>query len=210
MVDIAPLALSKSQRVLKRALDVIGATTLLVISAPISICAAVAIKFTSRGPLIFKQLRSGYHEQPFSMYKFRTMHDEATDERHALSDANEADGPLFKMKEDPRVTRIGRFLRATSIDELPQLINVIKGDMSLVGPRPFIIEEARMIDGWAARRFEVRPGLTGLWQVSGRAELPYEELRRLDYAYVASWSIWWDLKILWQTPASVLRRWGAA
>jgi lipopolysaccharide/colanic/teichoic acid biosynthesis glycosyltransferase len=133
----------------------------------------------------------------------------ADDEKLSLHSSNEVDGPLFKIREDPRVSPIGRFLRATSLDELPQLLNVIKGDMSLVGPRPFVIDEADLIDGWAARRFDVRPGMTGLWQVSGRNDLPFEELRRLDYAYVASWSLWWDLKIIWQTPGSVLRRRGA-
>jgi lipopolysaccharide/colanic/teichoic acid biosynthesis glycosyltransferase len=130
-------------------------------------------------------------------------------ERSGLAGANQVDGPIFKLREDPRVTRVGRVLRKTSLDELPQLLDVLRGDMSLVGPRPFVTAEAAGIDGWAQRRFDVRPGLTGLWQVSGRNDLPFDELRRLDYEYVASWSLWWDLSILWHTPASVVRRNGA-
>jgi lipopolysaccharide/colanic/teichoic acid biosynthesis glycosyltransferase len=126
-----------------------------------------------------------------------------------LRDKSEVDGPLFKIKEDPRVTRVGRLLRATSLDELPQLFNVLVGQMSLVGPRPFVMAEAQEIDGWAAKRFTVRPGMTGLWQVSGRSDLPFEDLRHLDYAYVASWSLWWDLRILVKTPPTVLARRGA-
>ena len=126
-----------------------------------------------------------------------------------LRELNDADGPLFKLRNDLRVTRVGQFLRSTSLDELPQLINVLLGQMSLVGPRPFVPDESAGIDGWAAKRFDVRPGMTGLWQTSGRSDLPFEELRQLDYAYVASWSFWWDLKILWHTPGSVLHKHGA-
>ena len=126
------------------------------------------------------------------------------------SHLNEMDGPLFKVQNDPRVTRVGRFLRRTSLDELPQLINVWKGDMSLVGPRPFVVSEASRIEGWARKRFEARPGMTGLWQVSGRNELSHLELCRLDYLYVASWSFWWDMQILWQTPTTIFRGRGAS
>jgi lipopolysaccharide/colanic/teichoic acid biosynthesis glycosyltransferase len=163
----------------------------------------------SSGPVFFKQHRTGRRGGRFEMYKFRTMRDGADQEKDALRSANEVDGPLFKIRNDPRMTRVGRFLRATSVDELPQLLNAIKGEMSLVGPRPFVMPEADLIDGWAARRFDVRPGMTGLWQVSGRNDLPFEELRRLDYAYVASWSLWWDLRIMWHTPGIVLRGRGA-
>ncbi len=210
MLDIARPVLGPGQRALKRSLDVAGALAALVLFAPIWLFAALAIKLTSPGPVFFKQLRTGYLGEPFLIYKFRTMRLAADEEKASLQGENEVDGPLFKIREDPRVTRIGRILRATSIDELPQLLNVIKGDMSLVGPRPFVVAEARLIDGWAVRRFDVRPGMTGLWQVSGRNDLSFEELRRLDYSYVASWSIWWDLKILWNTPASVLRGRGAS
>jgi len=142
--------------------------------------------------------------------KFRTMYDGAHARQAEILHLNEVDGPLFKVREDPRVTPIGRFLRRTSLDELPQMLNVLRGEMSLVGPRPFVVAEAEKIEGWARRRFEVRPGITGLWQVSGRNELPYLELCRLDYLYVASWSFWWDLQLLWQTPATVLGGRGAS
>jgi lipopolysaccharide/colanic/teichoic acid biosynthesis glycosyltransferase len=129
--------------------------------------------------------------------------------REEVDETNEVDGPLFKMKADPRITRVGAFLRRTSVDELPQLLNVLKGDMSLVGPRPFVPAEAAQIDGSAARRYEVLPGMTGLWQVSGRSELSYEDLRHLDTVYVSSWSLWWDLRILAHTPGAVFKRSGA-
>jgi lipopolysaccharide/colanic/teichoic acid biosynthesis glycosyltransferase len=145
----------------------------------------------------------------FRICKFRTMADGADEVKIDLRDHNQVDGPLFKLHNDPRVTKVGKLLRSTSLDELPQLFNVLMGDMSLVGPRPFVPDESAGIDGWAKKRFDVRPGMTGLWQVSGRNDLPFDELRQLDYAYVASWSIWWDVKILWHTPGSVFRRHGA-
>lgn len=168
------------------------------------------IKLTSPGTVFFRQERTGRNAQPFSMMKFRTMYSDAEARRHELDHLNEVDGPLFKVHNDPRVTRLGRFLRRTSLDEIPQLINVWKGDMSLVGPRPFIVAEAVLIEGWARKRFEARPGMTGLWQVSGRNELSHLELCRLDYLYVASWSFGWDMHILWQTPATMFRGRGAS
>jgi exopolysaccharide biosynthesis polyprenyl glycosylphosphotransferase len=209
VMDVAPPLSRPLHRGLKRALDLLVAILTLLLGLPLWIVIAIAIKLTSRGPVLFRQLRMGRRGEPFEIFKFRTMRTDAEREREALAGANEVDGPLFKIRDDPRITKIGKFLRATSLDEVPQLLNVIKGDMSLVGPRPFIVAEAGRIDGWAARRFDVRPGMTGLWQVSGRNDLPYEELRRLDYAYVASWSLWWDLRILWQTPACVVRKRGA-
>jgi len=182
---------------------------LLLFTLPLWALIAIAIEVTSPGPVFFRQERIGKGEKTFRIFKFRTMYPGAEHVRHDLAAANEVDGPLFKIKQDPRVTPVGRLLRVTSLDELPQLLNVIRGDMSLVGPRPFIVPESAQIDGWAARRYDVRPGMTGLWQVSGRNDLGYDELRRLDYAYVASWSLLWDLKIMWQTPACVLRRHGA-
>jgi exopolysaccharide biosynthesis polyprenyl glycosylphosphotransferase len=209
VMDVAPPLSRPWHRVLKRALDLSVAMLTVLIGLPLWLAIAVAVKLTSPGPVFFEQLRMGRGGQSFKIFKFRTMRTDAERERESLTAANEVDGPLFKIRDDPRITRVGKFLRATSLDELPQLLNVIKGDMSLVGPRPFVIAEAGRIDGWAARRFDVRPGMTGLWQVSGRNDLPYEELRRLDYAYVASWSLWWDLRILWQTPACIVRRRGA-
>ncbi len=209
MIDVAPPVLSRPHRFVKRTLDVAVSGTIVVLTAPAWLVLAALIKVTSRGPVLFTQERVGRGGEVFEIYKFRTMRANAEHQRAALAVDNEVDGPLFKIRADPRVTRVGRVLRATSLDELPQLLNVLKGDMSLVGPRPFVVAESNLIDGWATRRFEVRPGMTGLWQVSGRNDLPFEELRRLDYAYVVSWSLWWDLKILWQTPGCVLRRRGA-
>jgi exopolysaccharide biosynthesis polyprenyl glycosylphosphotransferase len=209
VVDVAPASLGLTDRLAKRAADILASGLGLLILSPVMVILAVLIKLTSPGPVFFKQSRTGRGGGSFMIYKFRTMRPGAESERDALVEDNEVDGPLFKIKSDPRVTKLGRRLRATSLDELPQLINVFKGDMSLVGPRPFVTSESAEIAGWAARRFDVRPGMTGLWQTSGRNDLPFEELCRLDYAYVASWSLWWDLRILWHTPGIVLRRHGA-
>jgi lipopolysaccharide/colanic/teichoic acid biosynthesis glycosyltransferase len=209
VMDIAPANLGLSARFVKRAFDTAVSATILLVTLPVFVVVAAVIKATSRGPVFFRQARRGRDGIAFRIFKFRTMRADAEKERDLYLDRNEVDGPLFKIKEDPRITSVGRLLRGTSLDELPQLLNVLKGDMSVVGPRPFVIAESDRIDGWAARRFDVRPGMTGLWQTSGRNDLPFEELRRLDYAYVASWSFTWDLKILWQTPGSVWRRQGA-
>jgi lipopolysaccharide/colanic/teichoic acid biosynthesis glycosyltransferase len=179
-----------------------------LVLAPVMAAMAAAVKLTSPGPVFYRQMRMGRGGMPFAIYKFRTMVDGAEAQQAKLLAASDTAG-LFKMRDDPRVTTLGRLMRKTSLDELPQLINVLVGHMSLVGPRPFSLPESSEIDGWAARRFEVRPGMTGLWQVSGRSELSWQDLRRLDYIYVASWSFWWDLKILWQTPAIVARSQGA-
>jgi exopolysaccharide biosynthesis polyprenyl glycosylphosphotransferase len=208
MIDVAPPALSMSARFVKRTVDIGVASAGLVVLSPVLLVSAVAIKMSSPGPVLFRQLRVGRGGRPFTIFKLRTMHVNAEQVRHELTDENESDG-LFKIREDPRIHRFGRFLRRTSLDEIPQLFNVLRGDMALVGPRPFVLEESERIDGWAARRFEVRPGLTGLWQVSGRSNLNFDELRRLDYLYVASWSLKWDLRIMWHTPACVLQSRGA-
>ncbi len=209
VVDVAPPALGPASRAAKRTLDLVGAVLLVVVLSPLMLGVAVAVRLTSPGPVLFRQARTGRAGRSFRICKFRTMRQEAESERAGLAEDNEVDGPLFKVRSDPRVTPVGSFLRRTSLDELPQLFNVLAGDMSLVGPRPFIELESAGIDGWAARRYDVRPGITGLWQISGRNDLPFSELRRLDYSYVASWSLWWDLRILWHTPASVLARRGA-
>lgn len=209
VMDIAPPRLDVVSRAVKRAMDVaISAGSLLFLS-PALLAIAAAVKVSSPGPVFFRQDRVGCKGKTFQIFKFRTMREGADEVKIDLRDNNDVDGPLFKIHNDPRVTNVGRFLRTTSLDELPQLINVLKGNMSLVGPRPFVPDESAGIDGWAKRRFDVRPGMTGLWQISGRNDLPFEELRQLDYAYVASWSLWWDLKILWHTPGTVLRRQGA-
>jgi exopolysaccharide biosynthesis polyprenyl glycosylphosphotransferase len=209
VMDIPPAYLGRSQRVAKRTIDVVVSGAAVICLLLPSIVIAACIKATSRGPVFFRQERVGRSGQPFRIFKFRTMGVGAENHLVDLSEANQADGPMFKVHDDPRVTKIGRFLRKTSLDELPQFLNVLIGEMSLVGPRPFIVSESAELDGWAARRFDVRPGMTGLWQVSGRSDLSFDELRQLDYAYVASWSLTWDLKILWHTPGSVLCGHGA-
>ncbi len=210
VMDIAPPRLGPVSRATKRAMDVGVSAVALTLLSPLLLAIAVAVRYTSPGPVFFRQERVGYKGRAFRIVKFRTMAVGADDLKIDLrAHANDVDGPLFKLHDDPRVTRVGKFLRATSLDEIPQLLNVLVGHMSLIGPRPFVPDESAGIDGWAARRYDVRPGMTGLWQISGRNDLPFEELRQLDYAYVASWSLWWDLKILWQTPGSVLRRQGA-
>jgi exopolysaccharide biosynthesis polyprenyl glycosylphosphotransferase len=208
LIDVAPARLNLGSRIAKRTCDLVIGSTLLIFSIlPLAI-AAIAIKATSPGPVLFRQQRIGKGGKPFVVYKLRTMTINAEHQQADLAAERKVDG-LFKLEADPRITRVGRFLRRSSLDEVPQLWNVLKGDMALVGPRPFVASESSSINGFAQRRFEVRPGLTGLWQVSGRSNLTFDELQRLDYLYVASWSLWWDLRILWNTPARVLRGHGA-
>ena len=209
VVNLPPMRLSRSVRFLKRAVDItISAAGLLALS-PLFAITALAIKLDSRGPIFFRQERHGRGGSVFRIVKFRTMENGAEAKRETLAASNEVDGALFKIKDDPRVTRAGRILRPTSIDELPQLWNVLKGEMSLVGPRPFVIHESSQITGWASRRLDLTPGITGLWQVLGRNDMPFEEMVKLDYIYVTNWSLWWDLKILCQTIPVVLKRRGA-
>jgi exopolysaccharide biosynthesis polyprenyl glycosylphosphotransferase len=208
LVGVAPAQGARPARTAKRLFDVVVASTLLLVFAPVFAVVALAIRLTSPGPVFFRQVRTGQHGRPFRIYKFRTMCVDAEQQRAALAERNEVDGPIFKIRQDPRVTRVGDFLRQTSLDELPQLLNVLRGDMSLVGPRPFPVEESAKITGWAAARFSVPPGMTGLWQVCGRNALTYDDLRHLDCVYAASWSLLWDLRILLQTPVSVLNRRG--
>jgi exopolysaccharide biosynthesis polyprenyl glycosylphosphotransferase len=212
VIDVAAPQLGLGARAAKRAFDIVGSAALLVLCSPVMLLVAAVVKFTSPGPVLFRQMRTGRHGRPFEILKYRTMRNGAEAERGQLTARNEVKGPLFKLRHDPRVTQVGSFLRRTSLDELPQLINVLLGGMSLVGPRPFVVQESAelddQLDGWAARRYEVRPGVTGLWQTSGRNDLSGDELCRLDYLYVASWSFSWDLRILWHTPSRVFRSTG--
>ena len=202
LIDVAPARLNLGSRIAKRSFDLLVGSVSLILALPVLAVAALAIKATSPGPVIFRQQRIGKGGKPFVMFKLRTMTDGAEEGRAELASVNKIERQLFKLQSDPRVTHVGGFLRRSSLDELPQLWNVLRGDMALVGPRPFIPAESFSIDGSALRRFEVRPGITGLWQVSGRSHLTIDELERLDYLYVASWSLWWDLRILWNTPAA--------
>jgi exopolysaccharide biosynthesis polyprenyl glycosylphosphotransferase len=210
VVSLPPLGLARPSRVLKRGFDLAASSLALLVLSPLLGLVALAIKLDSSGPALFRQPRRGRDGSTFRIVKFRTMHQGAESRRGDVLHLNEVDGPLFKVKgADPRVTRVGAFLRRTSLDELPQLWNVVCGEMSLVGPRPFVIYEADQITGWAARRLDMTPGITGLWQVLGRNDMPYEEMVKLDYLYVTNWSLWWDMKILCQTIPVVLGRKGA-
>ena len=175
------------------------------------VATAIAIKMISKGPVFFLQERIGLNKRRFKIYKFRTMIPNAEKEMHMLESRNEAQGPVFKIKDDPRITPLGRFLRRSSIDELPQLMNVLRGDMSLVGPRPL---PARDYDGfsedWQRRRFSVKPGITCLWQVNGRSGISFDQWMLLDLQYMDEWSLWLDLKILAKTVPAVLKGAGAA
>jgi len=194
----------------KRILDIAVASLMLVLSAPVLLVAAIAIKLTSPGPVLFRQARTGLNGRTFQIVKLRTMTTDAEHRRGELSALNEVDGPIFKIRSDPRVFPVGAFLRKSSIDELPQLLNVLRGEMSVVGPRPLPVEEAaRVAPSFGISRTRVRPGITGLWQVCGRSALNSDDLEQLDAAYAASWSLRWDLQILLKTPGCVLRRSGA-
>ncbi len=212
LVDLRSAQLSRGARSLKRALDLAVAGGSLIILAPVFLVVAAAVAIDSRGPIFFRQERLGSNGRPFRILKFRTMVADAESRRMDMAHLNEMEGsgPLFKMKHDPRVTRTGRFLRSTSLDELPQLLNVVGGSMSLVGPRPFVTHEAVQIDGWGRRRLDIKPGITGLWQVRGRNDVPFEEMVRLDYMYVTSWSVWWDVRLMLQTIPRVLSGSGAS
>lgn len=194
-------------RVSKRLFDLLGAAVLLVLFAPLMLVVLVILTITTKGRPLFVQQRLGYRGRPFPMFKFRTMRLDA--EKIQAQVANEKDGPIFKNRRDPRITRVGRFLRSSSIDELPQLVNVLVGHMSLVGPRPPVAKEVAKYELWQFRRLAVRPGLTCLWQVSGRSEVGFQDWVRMDLWYVRNQSFWNDLKLLVKTPLSVLRGRGA-
>jgi exopolysaccharide biosynthesis polyprenyl glycosylphosphotransferase len=207
LLGVNGYGLTRSSRFLKRALDVAGSLTALILLAPLFLLIAAGVRFTSRGPVLFRQRRVGRNGRLFDLLKFRTMYEGSDDRKHELLGSNEADG-LFKIADDPRVTRFGKALRALSLDELPQFWNVLRGEMSLVGPRPLVPEEDSRIQGWLRRRLDVMPGMTGMWQVLGSARIPLHEMVKLDYLYRANWSLWLDLKILLRTVPFVLARRG--
>ena len=200
--------LTRSSAALKRGFDLLGASLgLLVVSAWLLLI-AIAIKLDSRGPVFFRQLRVGRYGRRFYMLKFRTMVPDAEALKDGLRDRNEAKEGLFKIAEDPRVTRVGRFLRKSALDELPQLWNIVRGEMSLVGPRPLVIDEDQCVEGWHRRRLQLTPGMTGPWQILGPSRVPLREMVAIDYLYVANWSLWTDIKILLRTVPHVLARRG--
>lgn len=190
-------------------MDLVGATVAIVLFGPQMLLIALAIKLGSSGPVLFTQMRSGRGGVPFKVYKFRTMVVDAEARKQEIMHLNERNGPAFKMKDDPRVTGIGRFLRATSMDELPQFFNVLFGDMSLVGPRPLPVDEAGATDQWHRRRLEVKPGLTCIWQVSGRDRSCFDHWVRQDIEYIEKHSLWLDIKLILKTVPAVLSRRGA-
>jgi exopolysaccharide biosynthesis polyprenyl glycosylphosphotransferase len=197
------------RRVVKGGVDRAIAALALLVLAPVLVAVALAVRLTSRGPVLFRQQRVGLHGRVFTMVKFRSMVADADAHLDGLRDANVSDGLLFKVRSDPRVTPVGRWLRQLSLDELPQLFNVLCGSMSLVGPRPPLPGEVARYDTSVSRRLLVKPGLTGLWQISGRSDLPWEESVRLDLRYVENWSLALDLLIMWKTARAVLSRSGA-
>jgi exopolysaccharide biosynthesis polyprenyl glycosylphosphotransferase len=208
LLGVRRFDLTRSSAALKRAFDVLGASLGLLVISPLLIAVAILIKLDTRGPVFFSQLRVGRHGRRFHMIKFRTMVPDADAMKDSLRDRNEAKEGLFKIALDPRVTRMGRFLRITALDELPQLFNIVKGEMSLVGPRPLIVEEDERIEGWHRRRLELMPGMTGPWQILGPSRVPLKEMVALDYLYVANWSLWTDVKILLRTVPHVFGRRG--
>jgi exopolysaccharide biosynthesis polyprenyl glycosylphosphotransferase len=207
LIAINPPVMSSSARATKRAMDLIGASLLALIFAPLMALIAAAIKLDSRGPVLFRQQRVGHRGRLFGMLKFRTMVPDAERRRGALLAQSTEPGWLH-LEHDPRITRVGRVLRQSSLDELPQIWNVLKGEMSLVGPRPLIPTEDANLVGWARARLDLVPGLSGLWQVAGRTSLPFPEMIRLDYLYVTNWSLWRDMRLMLRTVPAVLMRRG--
>jgi exopolysaccharide biosynthesis polyprenyl glycosylphosphotransferase len=211
MLSITVPRLSRASRALKRGADIVLSGLGLLALSPLLICVAIAIKLDSRGPVFFRQRRVGRNGEEFSIFKFRSMFADAEARKAELAKLNEAnDGVMFKIRKDPRITRVGSFLRRSSIDELPQLINVLSGKMSLVGPRPLIPEEVAAFDeGWHLRRLDLRPGITGPWQIYGRSDIPFQDMLRFDYQYVAGWSLARDFEIMLSTVPVALSGRGA-
>jgi exopolysaccharide biosynthesis polyprenyl glycosylphosphotransferase len=208
LVGLATPRLSTSSRFLKRTLDLVGAIAGLILLAPLFAVTALCIKLDSRGPVFFRQVRMGAGEQAFRVFKFRTMVDDAETLKAEVAHLNmhvDDDPRMFKVPDDPRVTRVGAFLRRTRMDELPQLFNVIRGEMSLVGPRPLILDEDQYVVRWARRRLKLKPGMTGLWQVLGASDIPFDEMTKLDYLYVTNWSLREDLRLILLTLPALAR-----
>ena len=209
LFELRPPVLAGTDWALKKAFDLGVSTVVLVVGLPIWLVLAVVIKLDSRGPVLYRDRRVGVGEREFGMFKFRTMVQGASEQQEVLERRNEAGGALFKIRDDPRVTRVGRMLRRLSIDELPQVLNVLRGEMSLVGPRPLPLRDFAQLQPWHRKRYHVLPGITGLWQISGRSNLTFDDLVRLDFYYIENWSIWLDISILVKTLPAVLAGRGA-
>jgi exopolysaccharide biosynthesis polyprenyl glycosylphosphotransferase len=204
VMGVRRFELTRSSTTVKRAFDLIWTSIGLLALAPAMLIAAIAIKLDSPGPVFFRQQRVGRYGKRFQIFKFRTMVQNAEALKDSLRDRNEAQGGMFKIADDPRVTRVGRFLRKTSLDEIPQLLNILKGEMSIVGPRPLVLEEDMRVQGWHRRRLELTPGMTGPWQILGPTRVPLREMVAIDYLYVANWSLWTDMKIILRTISYVI------
>ena len=209
LFELRPPAFAGTDWIIKRAFDLAVSAVVLLVGLPLWLVIALAIKLSSPGPVFYRVRRVGLGEREFGMLKFRTMVADAADRQSELERANEVGGPLFKIRDDPRVTRVGRVLRRFSIDEIPQVLNVLRGEMSLVGPRPLPVRDYLLLDDWHRRRYRVLPGMTGLWQISGRSSLTFDDLVRLDFYYLENWSVWLDITILAKTVPAVLSRRGA-
>ena len=204
LIGIKEATIPRVGRLVKRGLDLLLALLGLLLALPLLLLIALAVRLESPGPVLFKQVRLGEAGRPFDIYKFRSMHEGAEDRQEQLLELSQASGPLFKIKDDPRSTRLGRFLRRSSLDELPQLVNVLRGEMSIVGPRPGLPQEVSQYRAWHRQRMEIAPGITGLWQVSGRSDLSFDEMCLLDIYYIENWSLGLDLVIMLRTIPSVL------
>jgi len=209
LIELKPPVFEGTQFVVKRTFDLVATTLMLIPLSLVLAPVALLVKLTSPGPVLFRSPRPGIGGEPFDCFKFRTMREHADAMQSELEHMNEAGGALFKIKRDPRLTPIGGFLRRLSLDELPQLFNVIRGEMSLVGPRPLPLRDYDQLEEWHKKRYLVLPGVTGLWQVSGRSELEFDDLVRLDFLYIERWSVWLDIVIMLRTIPAVLRRTGA-
>jgi exopolysaccharide biosynthesis polyprenyl glycosylphosphotransferase len=209
LFELRPPILTGADWAVKRVFDIAVAVLALILLLPVWLLIALLIKLDSRGPVFYSDTRIGLGERPFRMHKFRTMVADAAGRQAALEQANEASGALFKIRDDPRVTRVGRVLRRYSVDEVPNVLNILRGEMSLVGPRPLPVRDYELLEPWHRRRSNVLPGMTGLWQIAGRSDLSFDDLVRLDFYYLENWSLWLDISILAKTVPAVLSRRGA-
>jgi len=209
LFELRPPIFAGADWATKRVFDTVVGVLIVVVGLPVWLVIAGAIKLSSRGPVLYADSRAGLGERPFRMLKFRTMVDGADRRKGELESANEAGGALFKIRDDPRVTPVGRFLRRLSLDEVPNVLNVLRGEMSLVGPRPLPLRDFDRLEPWHRKRYNVLPGMTGLWQVAGRSDLTFDDLVRLDFYYLENWSIWLDVTILFKTPGAVFSQRGA-
>jgi exopolysaccharide biosynthesis polyprenyl glycosylphosphotransferase len=209
LFELRPPVFAGTDWAIKRTFDLVVSVAVIVLGLPVWLAIAAAIKVTSPGPVFYRDRRVGLREIEFGMIKFRTMYADAAERQAELEHANEADGPLFKIRRDPRLTPIGALLRRFSLDEIPNVLNVLRGEMSLVGPRPLPLRDYEQLEDWHRKRYFVLPGMTGLWQISGRSTLSFDDLVRLDFYYLDNWSIWLDITILAKTAPAVLARRGA-